>query len=121
MMLRTAFVLVLALGAFGTARAQRSLEPAETSFEIPLALAVLPAGGVGSVTFKTCDQCTTYSRLLTASTHFFINGREVAAADFVTAAGDIRKAGAAAKPGPLFMLYVDIKTQLVNRAAVFQP
>ena len=120
-MLRTAFVLVLALGAFGTAQAQRTLEPAETSFEIPLALAMLPAGGVGAVSFKTCDQCTTYSRLLTASTRFFINGRELTAADFVTRAGEIRKAEGGAKPGSLFMLHVDIKTQLVNRAAVFQP
>ena len=119
-MLRTAFVLVLALGAFGDARAQRLLEPVETSFELPLALAILPAGGVGGVNFKPCDTCTGYSRLLTASTRFFVNGREVMAADFVTAANDIRKAEAA-NPRSLLMLYVDMKTQQVNRAAVFQP
>ena len=120
-MLRTTFVLVLALGAFsGVAQAQRIIEPVETSFEIPLALAMLPAGGVGSVSFKTCDMCNSYSRLLTANTRFFVNRREIAAADFVAAAGDIRKAEAA-NPHSLLMLYVDIKTQQVNRVALFQP
>jgi hypothetical protein len=119
-MLRTAFVLVLALGALDTARAQRIIDPVETSFEIPLALATLPASGVGDVSFKTCDKCTSYSRLLTPSTRFFVSGREVAAADFVAAAGDIRKAETG-NPRALLTLHVDKKTTDVNRAAISRP
>jgi len=121
-MLRNAFVLVvaLALGASQAVRADRIIEEVESSFEIPLASANLPAGGVGDVSFKTCDKCDVQSRLLTPSTHFFLSGHEVAATAFIEAAAGIRKQESA-EPRSLLMLYVDKKTLHVNRVALFQP
>ena len=121
-MLRNAFVLVvaLALGASQAVRADRIVEQVESSFELSLALANLPAGGVGDVSFKTCDKCDVQSRLLTASTRFFVSGHEVAAAAFVETAADVRKQESAA-PRSLLVLYVDKKTLHVNRAALFSP
>ena len=120
MLLRNAFVLVVALGAIQAASADRIIEHVESSFEIPLALANLPAGGVGDVSFKTCEKCTVQSRLLTSSTRFFLSGREVAALAFVEAAADVRKQESANQHA-LLMIYVDTKTQKVNRAALMRP
>jgi hypothetical protein len=119
-MLRNAIVLLVALGSFQAAWALRVLEVVESSFEIPLSLASLPSGGVGDVSFKTCDKCNVQSRLLTASTRFFLSGREVTAMAFVEAAADARKQESA-NPRSLLMIYVDKKTQNVNRAALMRP
>ena len=119
-MLRKTFVLVVAFGALQAARADRIIEQPETSFEVLLAYANVPAGGVGDVSFKTCANCTPQSRLLTASTRFYIGSRETRAADFVTAVNDIHKAEIR-DPRALLMLYVDKATLHVNRAVVMQP
>ena len=119
-MLRKIIVLLAALGSFQAAWAVRVLEQVESSFEIPLALANLPLGGVGDVSFKTCDKCDVQSRLLTPSTHFFLSGHEVAATAFIEAAAGIRKQESA-EPRSLLVLYVDKKTLHVNRVALFQP
>jgi hypothetical protein len=121
-MLRKTLVLViaLALGTSEAVRADRIIEQVESSFEIPLASANIPAGGVGDVSFKTCDKCVVQTRLLTPSTRFFVSGHEVAATAFVQTAADVRKKESAA-PRSLLMLYVDKKTLQVNRAALFSP
>ena len=119
-MLRKAIVLFAALGSFQTAWAVRVLEQVESSFELSLALANLPAGGVGDVSFKTSDKCTVQSRLLTPSTRFFLNGHEVTATAFVEAAADARRQESA-NPRSLLMIYVDKKTQNVTRAALMRP
>jgi hypothetical protein len=120
--LRNACVLViaLALGAPQAARADRIVELVESSFEIPLSNAILPAGGVGDVSFKTCDKCDAKSRVLTPSTRFFLDGREVRAAAFIAAAAEVRERESR-DPRSLLMLYVDKKTLHVNRAALVQP
>ncbi len=64
-MLRTGFVLVVALAAL-QAHAQRTLQLIESSFELRLANTSLPAGAVGDMSFKTCDKCSQMSRVLTA-------------------------------------------------------
>ena len=115
-MLRTGFVLVVALAAL-QAQAQRTLEVVENSFELRLANTTLPAGGFGDVSFKTCDKCTTMSRLLTSSTQFFVGSQPVTAASFMTTADEIRKAESA-NPRSMLVLHVDLKTQNVNRAAI---
>ena len=84
-MLRTAFVLVVALAAL-QAQAQRTLVLVESSFELRLADTSLPAGAVGDVSFKTCDKCAPTSRVLTPSTQFFVGSQPVTAANFMTAA-----------------------------------
>jgi hypothetical protein len=119
-MLRKAIVFLAALGSFQAAWAVRVLEPVESSFEIPLALANLPLGGVGDVSFKTCDKCNAQSRLLTPSTRFFLSGHEVTAQAFIEAAADARKLETA-KSHSLLMIYVDKKTLNVNRAALMRP
>jgi len=119
-MLRKAIVLFAALGSFQAAWAVRVLEQVESSFEIPLAFANLPVGGVGDVSFKTCDKCTVQSRLLTPSTRFFLSGREVPAMAFVEAAADARKHESATSHS-LLMIYVDKKTLNVTRAALMRP
>ena len=115
-MLRTGFVLVLALGAL-QAQAQRTLEVVEHSFELRLANTSLPAGGFGDVSFKICDKCTTMSRVLTPSTQFFVGTQPVTAANFMTTADEIRKAESGS-PRSTIVLHVDIKTQTVNRASL---
>jgi hypothetical protein len=121
-MLRNALVLVvaLALGASQAVRADRIIEQLESSFELLLANTALPVGGVGDVSFKTCDKCNSQSRLLTASTRFFLNGRELPAADFVAAAADVRKQESR-EPRSLLGLYVDKQTLHVNRVVLIQP
>lgn len=121
-MLRNAFVLVvaLALGASHAARADRIIEQPETAIEIRLADASLPAGGVGDVSFKTCEKCTQTSHLLTPSTHFFVGDHEVPVADFMAAVDDTRKAEAR-KPRSMLALFVNVKTLQVNRAALVRP
>jgi hypothetical protein len=113
-MLRLGFVLVVALVAL-QAQAQRTLQVVESSFELRLANTILPAGGVGDVSFKTCDKCTTLSRVMTGSTQFFVANQPVTAANFMTTADDIRKAESA-NPRSRIVLHVDLKTQNVNRA-----
>ena len=81
-MLRTGFVLVVALAAL-QAHAQRTLVPVESSFELRLADTSLPAGAVGDVSFKTCDKCAPMSRVLTPSTQFFVGTQPVTAASFM--------------------------------------
>jgi hypothetical protein len=117
-MLRTGFVLVLALAAL-QAQAQRTLDVVEHSFELRLANTTLPSGGVGDVSFKICDKCTTMSRVLTASTQFFVGTQPVTAANFITTADDVRKAESA-HPISSIVLHVDIKTQNVNRATLLR-
>ena len=73
-MLRTGFVLVVALTAL-QAQAQRTLVLVESSFELRLADTSLPAGAVGDMSFKTCDKCTPMSRVLTPSTQFFVGSQ----------------------------------------------
>ena len=119
-MLRKIIVLLAALGSFQAAWAVRVLEQVESSFEIPLAFANLPVGGVGDVSFKTCDKCNVQSRLLTPSTRFFLGGREVTAMAFVEAAAGARKLESASSHS-LLMIYVDKKTLNVNRVALMQP
>lgn len=119
-MLRKTLVLVVTLGVLDAAQADRIMQQPETSFEVLLAYANMPAGGVGDVSFKTCATCTIQSRLLTGSTHFYVGSREVAAADFVTASNDFRKAESR-DPRTLLMLYVDKATLHVNRAVVMPP
>jgi hypothetical protein len=114
-MLRTAFVLVVALAAL-QAQAQRTLVLVESSFELRLADTSLPAGAVGDVSFKTCDKCAPTSRVLTPSTQFFVGSQPVTAANFMTAATETRKAES--KPRSVIVLHVDLKTQNVNRAAL---
>ncbi len=117
-MLRTGFVLVVALGALQTqAQAQRTLELVESSFELRLANTTLPAGAVGDVSFKTCDKCTMMSRVLTPSTQFFVGTQPVTAANFMSTADEIRKAESA-NPRSVIVLHVDLKTQNVNRASL---
>ena len=124
-MLRNSFALVLtlALGAAQTARADRILEQVESSFELSLANTNLPAGGVGDVSFKTCEKCDVQSRLLTPSTRFLLSRQEVPAAAFITAAGDVRQreSASSSKARSLLMLYVDRKTLHVTRVALVQP
>ena len=115
-MLRTAFVLVVALAAL-QAQAQRTLVLVESSFELKLADTSLPAGAVGDVSFKTCDKCAPTSRVLTPSTQFFVGSQPVTAANFMTAATETRKAESV-KPRSVIVLHVDLKTQNVNRAAL---
>ena len=115
-MLRTGFVLVLALAAL-QAQAQRTLELVESSFELRLAYTTLPTGGVGDVSFKTCDKCTPMSRVLTAGTQFFVGSQPVTAANFMSTADEIRKAEST-NPRSMIVLHVDIKTQNVNRASL---
>ena len=115
-MLRTGFVLLAALAAL-QAHAQRTLELVESSFELRLASTSLPAGGFGDVSFKTCDKCSPMSRVLTASTQFFVGTQPVTAASFMTTADEIRKAETA-NPRSMLVLHVDIKTQNVNRASL---
>jgi hypothetical protein len=113
-MLRTGFVLVVALAAL-QAHAQRTLQLVENSFELRLASTTLPAGGVGDVSFKTCDKCSPMSRVLTPSTQFFVGTQPVTAANFMTTADEIRKAEST-NPRSMLVLHVDVKTQNVNRA-----
>lgn len=115
-MLRTGFVLVVALAAL-QAHAQRTLVPVESSFELRLADTSLPAGAVGDVAFKTCDKCTPMSRVLTPSTQFFVGTQPVTAANFMTTADEIRKAEST-NPRSMIVLHIDIKTQNVNRASL---
>ena len=115
-MLRTGFVLVVALTAL-QAQAQRTLVLVESSFELRLADTSLPAGAVGDVSFKTCDKCAPTSRVLTPSTQFFVGSQPVTAANFMTAATETRKAESA-KPRSVIVLHVDLKTQNVNRASL---
>ena len=117
-MLRTGFVLVVALAAL-QAQAQRTLDLVESSFELRLASTSLPAGGVGDVSFKTCDKCTAMSRVLTSSTQFFVGSSPVTAANFVATADEIRKAESA-NPRSMLVLHVDSKTQLVNRVSLMR-
>jgi hypothetical protein len=118
-MLRTAFVLVLALAAL-EAQAQRTLELVESSFELRLANTSLPVGGVGDVSFKTCDKCTTMTRLLTPGTQFFVGGQPVPVKSFMATATDARQAESA-NPRSMIVLHVDLKTQNVNRIALVRP
>ena len=113
-MLRTGLVLVVALAAL-QAQAQRTLQLVENSFELRLANTTLPSGGIGDVSFKTCDKCTPMSRVLTASTQFYVGAQPVTAANFITTADEIRKAEST-NPRSRIMLHVDLKTQIVNRA-----
>ena len=115
-MLRTGFVLFAALAAL-QAHAERTLELVENSFELRLANTSLPAGAVGDVSFKTCDKCSPLSRVLTPSTQFFVGGQPVTAANFMTAADEIRKAEST-NPRSMIVLHVDLKTQNVNRASL---
>src|SRR3954465_11920856 len=115
-MLRTGLILVVALAAL-QAHAQRTLELVENSFELRLANPSLPAGGFGDVSFKTCDKCSPLSRVLTPSTQFFVGGQPVTAANFMTAAEEIRKAEST-NPRSMIVLHVDLKTQNVNRASL---
>jgi hypothetical protein len=115
-MLRTGLVLVLALAAL-QAQAQRTLQLVENSFELRLANTTLPSGGIGDVSFKTCDKCTPMSRVLTASTQFYVGAQPVTAANFITTADEIRKAEST-NPRSMLVLHVDIKTQNVNRASL---
>ena len=115
-MLRTGFVLVVALAAL-QAHAQRTLVPVESSFELRLADTSLPAGAVGDVSFKTCDKCAPMSRVLAPSTQFFVGTQPVTAASFMTTATEIRKAEST-HPRSVLVLHVDLKTQNVNRAAL---
>jgi hypothetical protein len=117
-MIRTGFVLVLALAAL-QAQAQRTLQVVESSFELRLANTTLPAGGVGDVSFKTCDKCTTMSRVMTASTQFFVGTQPVTAANFMTTADEIRKSEST-NPRSRIVLHVDLKTQSVNRASLMR-
>jgi len=124
-MLRNSFVLILglALGAAQSARADRILEQVESSFELTLASTTLPPGGVGDVSFKTCEKCDLQSRLLTSSTRFFLSRQEVPAAAFVKAATDTRQRESigGGKARSLLMLYVDRKTLHVTRVALVPP
>jgi len=115
-MLRLGFVLVVALSAL-QAHAQRTLELVESSFELRLANTSLPAGAVGDMTFKTCDKCSPMSRVLTASTQFFVGSQPVTAANFMTTADEIRKAEST-NPRSMIVLHVDTKTQIVSRASL---
>lgn len=115
-MLRRGFVLVVALAAL-QAHAQRALELVESSFELRLANTSLPAGGVGDMSFKTCDKCSPMSRVLTPGTQFFVGNQPVTAANFMTAVDEIRKAEST-NPRSMIVLHVDIKTQNVNRASL---
>ncbi len=115
-MLRTGFVLLAALAVLDV-HAQRTLELVESSFELRLVNTSLPSGGVGDVSFKTCDKCTAMSRLLTASTQFFVGTQPVTAANFMTTADEIRKAESA-NPRSMLVLHVDTKTLNVNRASL---
>jgi formylglycine-generating enzyme required for sulfatase activity len=115
-MLRTGFVLFAALAAL-QAHAERTLELVENSFELRLANTSLPAGGVGDVSFKTCDKCSPLSRVLTPSTQFFVGSQPVTAANFMTAADEIRKTEST-NPRSMIVLHVDLKTQNVNRASL---
>ena len=115
-MLRTGFFLALTLVAL-QAHAQRTLQVVESSFELRLTNTSLPAGGLGDMSFKTCDKCTTMSRVLTSSTQFFVGASPVTAANFMTTADEIRKAETT-NPRSMIVLHVDIKTQNVNRASL---
>jgi hypothetical protein len=112
------FVLVVALVALQV-HAQRTLELVESSFELRLASTTLPAGGVGDVSFKACDKCSITSRVLTASTQFFVGNQPVTAASFMTTADEIRKAESTS-PRSMLVLHVDTKTQTVNRASLMR-
>jgi hypothetical protein len=102
------------------ASAFRILEQPESSFELVLADLNLPADTTGSVTFKMCATCRIFSRRLTDSTRYYVNGAQLPYADFVAAAAALQEA---ASPTELLFagVFVDNETQRVTRIVVRSP
>ena len=109
--LATAALLLLASNA---ALAQGStLRLVERSYEVtPQNMLTLPGSTAGSLIFRTCDDCTSLTRRVSAETVYLLNDRAVPLAEFtafVNAWLD-RSSGQAAVG-----VYVDRETERVNR------
>lgn len=103
-----------ALATTVAAHAARVLEDVERSFELALAHVQAPAGATGAVTFRTCAECRTSIRRVTAATCYFVDGREVDVAAFARTVSAIRatQEGAAAT---LVGLFYDVESQRITR------
>lgn len=116
---RIAFALVAACALAGTASAHyRILEKIEDSYELALDSVTLPGSTAGSIIFTPCSGCNVQSLRVSAATRYFVNGTELAFADFereadaIRAALDERDAGVG--------VFYDIETRYVKRIRIVQ-
>ena len=119
-MIRTILTLVLAVGTLDAAGALRVLEQPEAGFELGLGNVDFPTSTTGSVKFKTCDTCSTVARSVTNATRYYVNNQELALADFLLAAANIRTVEGQTSRS-MVGVYVDVQSQNVNRVFVQQP
>lgn len=106
------FVLLVLFG-IQPASAVRVLELLERSYELRLSDANLPRSAGDSVTFKACEECSTESIAVTASTGYFLAEQQVSLADFRQHAQGLAQQGADSRT--LLMVHYDIDTRRATR------
>ena len=88
-MIRTILTAAILLACFNAAHAVRVLEAVENGVELALSELKLPTGETGNVSYTACTTCRVSVHRVTPETRYFVNGAELALADFLRIADEI--------------------------------
>jgi hypothetical protein len=108
--------LLLSLNTAGTARV---LELLERAVELTLVGVMLPTDSGGTISFKSCGNCTYSTHRTTDATVFEVNGQAIALSDFLRVVQEIHeRPGTTAENEALVTVFLDIASARVTRVAL---
>jgi hypothetical protein len=112
-MTRTIWIVAALLACFGTATAQRTLEPLEETYELDVSQISFNGG---SVTVTPCQTCKRVSHKTTEQTVFNVNGKATPYEDFLKVVEQRRSSKGLTYVGVHYLIDTKVVTRIDVKA-----
>ena len=109
-------LIVALLLSFAAPVGARTIIELERAFAVTLPDVKLPAGDVGTVSFKTCADCAYRTHRTMATTTYEANGRSLPLLDFLAVVDGIERAGK--QDDAVVAVFLAIDTERVTRVTL---
>ena len=109
-------LIVALLLSFAAPAGARTIIALERAFAVTLPSVRLPAGDVGTVSFKTCADCAYRTHRTMATTGYEANGRSLPLSELLRVVDDIERAGK--QDDTVVAVFLDIATERVTRVTL---
>ena len=110
-------ILALACAFTSPSWGYRVLGEMESTYELELGEVGLPKATMGTVHFRVCEDCTSTSLRVNASTRYFVNGIQYEFREFLDVVEEIKDV-AGGNENSMVGLFYDQSTGLVSRFKV---
>ena len=115
-MAKPLLIVALLLLSLAAPAGARTIIQLERAFAMTLPGVKLPAGDVGTVSFKTCADCPYRTHRTMAETVYQANGRSLPLVDLLRVVDDIERAGK--QDDTVVAVFLDIATERVTRVTL---